>query len=87
MKTISLCMIVKDEEAVLSRALDSIKDVVDEMSGWSFAEADKSEYFFTSEVLKYMDNLHFVIKASTEEGSTSADVYYDFKVDTTKVTK
>ena len=78
------------ELATRSNSLEnstSLKDVVDEMSGWSFAEADKSEYFFTSEVLKYMDNLHFVIKASTEEGSTSADVYYDFKVDTTKVTK
>lgn len=31
MLTISLCMIVKDEEAVLARCLESIKDVVDEI--------------------------------------------------------
>ena len=31
MITISLCMIVKDEEAVLSRCLDSVADVVDEI--------------------------------------------------------
>ena len=29
--TISLCMIVRDEEAVLERCLNSIKDVVDEI--------------------------------------------------------
>ncbi|NLL78725.1 MAG: glycosyltransferase family 2 protein [Clostridiales bacterium] len=31
MVTISLCMIVKNEEAVLSRCLDSVKDLVDEI--------------------------------------------------------
>lgn len=31
MVTISLCMIVKNEEAVLSRCLDSVRDVVDEI--------------------------------------------------------
>lgn len=31
MVTISLCMIVKDEEAVLGRCLDSVKDLVEEM--------------------------------------------------------
>lgn len=31
MVTISLCMIVKDEEAVLARCLDSIKDLMDEI--------------------------------------------------------
>ena len=31
MITISLCMIVKDEEAVLARCLESVKDVVDEI--------------------------------------------------------
>ena len=31
MATISLCMIVKNEEAVLNRCLDSLKDLVDEM--------------------------------------------------------
>ena len=31
MVTISLCMIVKNEEAVLARCLDSIADLVDEI--------------------------------------------------------
>lgn len=31
MATISLCMIVKDEEAILSRCLDSVKNIVDEV--------------------------------------------------------
>ncbi|MDE5973712.1 MAG: glycosyltransferase, partial [Eubacterium sp.] len=31
MATLSLCMIVKNEEAVLSRCLESIKDAVDEI--------------------------------------------------------
>ena len=31
MGTISLCMIVKNEEAVLARCLDSVKGLVDEM--------------------------------------------------------
>ena len=31
MCTVSLCMIVKNEEAVLARCLDSVKDLVDEI--------------------------------------------------------
>ena len=31
MATVSLCMIVKNEEKVLSRCLDSVKDAVDEI--------------------------------------------------------
>ena len=31
MKTLSLCMITKNEEKNLSRCLDSIKDIVDEI--------------------------------------------------------
>ena len=31
MATISLCMIVKNEEAVLARCLDSIADLMDEI--------------------------------------------------------
>ena len=32
MITISLCMIVKNEEAVIARCLDSVKDLVDEIN-------------------------------------------------------
>ena len=31
MVTISLCMIVKDEEAVLARCLDSVREITDEI--------------------------------------------------------
>ena len=31
MKEISLCMIVRDEEKVIARCLDSVKDIVDEI--------------------------------------------------------
>lgn len=31
MRTISLCMIVRDEEKIISRCLDSVKDIVDEI--------------------------------------------------------
>ena len=31
MISISLCMIVKDEERLLKRCLDSVKDIVDEI--------------------------------------------------------
>lgn len=34
MATISLCMIVKNEEAVLARCLDSIADLMDEIIMW-----------------------------------------------------
>lgn len=78
------------EFATRSNALEkstSLKDVVSEMSGWNFAEADRGEYFFSNEVIKNIDNLHFVIKASTKKDSTKADIHYDQKVDATKITK
>ena len=31
MKKISLCMIVRDEEKVIERCLDSVRDIVDEI--------------------------------------------------------
>lgn len=76
--------------AVRSRMLDEAVELgttITEMSGWNFAEADSSPKFFTSDVLKYMDNLYFIVKASTEEDSTKADVYIEYPVDTIKVTK
>lgn len=70
----------------LDKAID-LSTTITEMSGWNFAEADSSTKFFTSDVLKYMDKLYFIIKASTEENSTKADVYIEYPVDTIKVTK
>ena len=70
----------------LDKAID-LSTTITEMSGWNFAEADSSTKFFTSDVLKYMDKLYFIVKASTEENSTKADVYIEYPVDTVKVTK
>lgn len=42
MATISLCMIVKNEEAVLGRCLDSIKDVIDEIIIVDTGSTDKT---------------------------------------------
>ena len=70
----------------LDKAID-LSTTITEMSGWNFAEADSSTKFFTSDVLKYMDKLYFIVKASTEENSTKADIYIEYPVDTIKVTK
>lgn len=65
----------------------SLKEVVDEMSAWSFAESDKGSYFFTDKVINKMDKLHFVIKASTKKDSDEASINIDYKIDETKITK
>ncbi|MFB5660869.1 glycosyltransferase [Alteribacillus sp. HJP-4] len=55
MVTISLCMIVKNEEEVLARCLDSIKDVVDEINIVDTGSTDR-----TVEIAKeYTDRLFF----------------------------
>ncbi len=43
MVTLSLCMIVKNEEAVLGRCLDSVKDVVDEIVIVDTGSSDKTK--------------------------------------------
>lgn len=65
----------------------SLKDVIDENSGWSFAESDKGVLHFTDDVRKSVDNIHFVVKASTEKGSTKPDIVIDYPVDLEKITK
>ena len=65
----------------------SLTAAVQDMSGWSFGESSYQRRFFTNEVVKHMDKLHFVISASTEKGSDKADVYYDIKVSPTKISK
>ena len=76
--------------ATRSRKLDQALDLgttITEMSGWNFAEADSAPKFFTSEVLNNMEELYFIVKASTEENSTKADIYIEYPVETIKVTK
>ena len=65
----------------------SLKDVIEENSGWSFAESDKGVLHFTNDVRKNVDNIHFVVKASTEKGSTKPDIVIDYQVDLTRITK
>ena len=43
MVTISLCMIIKNEEAVLERCLESIQDVVDEIVIVDTGSTDKTK--------------------------------------------
>ncbi|NLP29227.1 MAG: glycosyltransferase [Clostridia bacterium] len=56
MITISLCMIVKDEEAVLSKCLDSVKDLVDEIIIVDTGSKDKTKdlaYKYTDKVYDF----------------------------------
>ncbi|MCM3715555.1 glycosyltransferase [Halalkalibacter oceani] len=55
MVTISLCMMVKNEEAVLARCLDSVKDIVDEINILDTGSTDR-----TVEIAKaYTDRVFF----------------------------
>ncbi|GAF67080.1 putative glycosyltransferase [Bacillus sp. TS-2] len=55
MVTISLCMIVKNEEAVLARGLDTVKDIVDEINIVDTGSTDK-----TVEIAKqYTDRIFY----------------------------
>ncbi|MDE6292088.1 MAG: hypothetical protein K2L98_00240, partial [Bacilli bacterium] len=65
----------------------SLKDVIEENSGWSFGESDKGVLHFTNDVRNNVDNIHFVVKASTEKGSTKPDIVIDYQVDLKKITK
>ncbi|MCG8332870.1 MAG: glycosyltransferase family 2 protein, partial [Proteobacteria bacterium] len=52
--TVSLCMIVKNEEKVLTRCLDSVKDLVDEIIIVDTGSTDKTKDI----ALKYTSNLY-----------------------------
>lgn len=54
MITISLCMIVKNEETVLSRCLDSMKDIVDEIIIVDTGSSDKTKEIAS----KYTDKIY-----------------------------
>ena len=56
MITISLCMIVKNEEKVLSRCLDSVKEIVDEIIIIDTGSTDKTKEIakkYTNKVLDF----------------------------------
>ena len=54
MKEISLCMIVKDEQDVIERCLESVKDVVDEIIIVDTGSTDKTKQI----VSKYTDKIY-----------------------------
>lgn len=56
MPTISLCMIVKNEEAVLARCLDSIADLMDEIIIIDTGSTDRTKEIaahYTSKIYDY----------------------------------
>lgn len=78
------------EFATRSKEADTkakLSEVVEELSGWSFAESATNRYFFTQDVVNNFDKLHFVIKASTKKDSDDADINLDYEVTLTKITK
>ena len=54
MKEISLCMIVKDEEKVIGRCLESVKDLVDEIIIVDTGSKDKTKEI----VSKFTDKIY-----------------------------
>ncbi len=64
-----------------------LSQLVSEMSSWNFGETASATYFFTNDVIKHLDNLHFVIRAASKKDSNEADVFLDYKVELTKITK
>ncbi|MGG0643101.1 glycosyltransferase family 2 protein [Sporosarcina gallistercoris] len=62
MITISLCMIVKDEEEVIGRCLDSVKDLVDEINIIDTGSTDRTKKIvrtFTERVFDFSWTDHF----------------------------
>lgn len=84
------------ELAMRSKKLDnatSLRDVVTENSGWSISELanpklTNGKKFFDNDVLNNLENLHFVILASTDkEKPNDPDITIDYKIELTKITK
>jgi hypothetical protein len=69
---------------VLSNAV-SLKDIVAINSAFSVAEYTGNASLFTSDVLANMNNLHFVIQASTVKDADTYDVYLDYPINVKEV--
>ena len=62
MPTISLCMIVRNEEAVLARCLESVKDIVDEIIIVDTGSTDKTKQIaslYTDKIFDFIWIDHF----------------------------
>ena len=68
MITISLCMIVKNEEAVLKRCLDSIADLMDEIIIVDTGSTDKTKEIAAQYTDKIYDFMCIGIKFCTVVG-------------------
>lgn len=71
----------------------SLRDVVTENSGWTISELanpklTEGKKFFDNDVLNNLENLHFVILASTDKDKPNdPDITVDYKIELTKLTK
>lgn len=73
-----------------SKKLDSpvdIETIISESSSWSFGDTNTNPFFFTPEVIKNIDNLHFIFRGSTIKDTDEADVSYDYQVELKNISK
>lgn len=76
--------------AVRTRELENpskLSEIVNEMSAWNFFETALQDYFFSEDAINNIENLHFIVKASTEKGSSNYDITLDYEVEVNKITK
>ena len=69
MVTISLCMIVKNEEAVLGRCLDSVKDAVDEIIIVDTGSSDRTKEIAAEYTDKIYDFETHIMTIVTKDNS------------------
>lgn len=84
MPTISLCMIVKNEEAVLARCLDSIADLMDEIIIVDTGSTDGTKdiaYRYTSRVYDFKWNSDFSAARNFSFSKASKDYIYTADAD------
>ena len=82
MATVSLCMIIKDEEAVLARCLESVRDCVDEIIIVDTGSSDESKKIaagFTDKIydFKWIDDFSAARNYSFSKGSMDDLMWLD----------
>ena len=84
MITVSLCMIVKDEEAVLARCLDSLKNLVDEIIIIDTGSTDRTKEIakkYTNQIYDYIWNGDFSAARNFSFSKASMDYIYTADAD------